>query len=333
MKSFDVKLDDPDAVIRGNVHRIARHIMLELALPNGKRTGIFNEMTCDEVKNAEVEGENGYVILVAEGKTFRTSGAAGVYCTKSEYKQLCQYISKIRPLLKPNTDQVFCRQSGERAEVSETGDFLQSAWSDFGAMISKDVGALTFSLLRKTLVSTSRKQGVSTEIKEQMAKHMDHSVQTADRYYDTSTGSKLTAQFRNTFNKFHDPVSSVSDECSDSSQDNVKFSTFEDLDKTSFISVPSCSDLPKSVPGFYSTSHCQKQTFGKTNVFSDEDKLALYRCCSSLIERHRADGKGATKSEILASVKAAGPNFTYLLKSYTVAQICNRVRCEVRKKK
>jgi hypothetical protein len=63
---------------------------------------------------------------------------------------------------------------------------------------------MPFTLIRKTVVSKSRQEGVSAEVKEQMARHMDHSVETADHYY-VSTGTKLTAMFRKTFNKFHDP--------------------------------------------------------------------------------------------------------------------------------
>jgi hypothetical protein len=44
-------------------------------------------------------------------------------------------------------------------------------------------------------------------VKVAMAKHMDHSVGTADKYYDVSTGAKLTASFRSVFEKFHDPTS------------------------------------------------------------------------------------------------------------------------------
>ena len=80
-----------------------------------------------------------------------------------------------------------------------------------------------------------------------------------------------------------------------------------------------------------------RKTFGKSDVFTVEDKARLYRCCASLIEdsrrRHGGNsGGGVTKFEILSRVKAAGPNFSDLLRNYTASQICNRVRCEIRKK-
>ncbi|XP_070208365.1 uncharacterized protein [Littorina saxatilis] len=87
-----------------------------------------------------VQEEDGFVILVAEGKTFRVSGAAGIFCSKKEYELLTKYITELRPHLNPQTEQVFCRSSGERADVGEIGDFLKSAWFDFGAIVHKDCG-------------------------------------------------------------------------------------------------------------------------------------------------------------------------------------------------
>jgi hypothetical protein len=342
-KSFSTDMTDSDT-LRQRVHRISRHIMLELALPNGKRTGIFNCMNCSEVMQAVPE-DGGFVVMVAEGKTFKVSGAAGVFCTQKEYSLLIDYVQRLRPLLCPTTDQVFCRLSGERASVSETGEFLESAWEDFGAMIAKDLGGLTFTLIRKTVVSKSRQEGVSAEVKEQMARHMDHSVQTADRYYDVSTGTKLTAMFRKTFNKFHDPFDpdeneddndgSVSDEEIVPSRklDGAEGTHSEHEQGCSLQSVHSQSVLRCSVKIQGSQKRQISSTFGKPDVFSKEDKLRLFRCCANLIEKGRAAGKGITKHQIVNQIKSAGSNFADLLKNYTIAQICNRVRCEIRKKK
>ncbi|KAK7480534.1 hypothetical protein BaRGS_00028196, partial [Batillaria attramentaria] len=333
-ESFHVEAEDSDEEIRGNVHRMSMHIMLELALPNGKRAGIFNQMTCSEVRNATPE-QDGFVILVAEGKTFRVSGAAGVYCTKSEYQRLCSYMKKNRPLLKPSTEQVFCRRSGDRASVSETGDFLKQAWTDFGTMIMKDVGDMTFTLIRKTLVSKSRKEGVSRETQQDMARHMDHTVGTADKSYDTSTGSKLTARFRQTFNKFHDSVSSDEESFDDGLADVVQSSHF--FQDCAQSCAPLCDDLLKSSSPTNLLSRnraARTKTFGKNDVFTVEDKGRLHRCCSALITKYQSStcGRGVTRKEILEQIKSAGPNFRDLLKTYTIAQICNRVRCEIRKK-
>ena len=340
--SFGVDLSDSDDRIRDKVHRIGKHVMLEIGIQNGKRAGIFSDMTCREVEEAVTQDE-GYVIMVSEGKNFRVAGAAGVYCSNLEYKRLKHYIANLRPLLKPATEQVFCRRSGDRATVSETGEFLRDAWIDFGTMISKDVGDLTFTLIRKTIVSKSRTEGVSKDVQEDMARHMDHSKDTANKYYDVSTGTRLTAKFRKTFSAFHDPLDSdetASDENEDPGDDVPPSDSLNDADRRCReVSVRKISSDPKVLKWLETTKATAKgslsHTFGKPDVFTNDDKLRLFRCCADLIERYRNRGegeRGVTRAEILASIKSAGPNFADLLKNYTVPQLCNRVRCELRKK-
>ena len=333
--SKSLLVDDADAeAVAERVHRVSRHILLQMALPNAKRAGIFTDMKCNEVKSALRE-EGGFVITVAEVKTFRIAGAAGVFCSESEYELLENYVSKWRPHLNPQSYQVFCRRSGERARVGEIGDFFRDAWSDFGSMVAKDVGDITFTLIRKTIVSKSRSDGVDKSVKEDMAVHMNHSVQTADRHYDVSTGARLTAKFRKIFNRFHDPIDSK-----DSDDDDDDLAPSERLKLCSGLPLPqgdksSKHCIEKIIAGNSSmTAAVRKSTFGKPDVFTDEDKLRLYRCCTDLIERGRKNSScsGVTKAEIFSKIKLAGPNFADLLKNYTISQICNRIRCEIRKK-
>lgn len=345
LNSFEAADSQKDA--EEKIHRIARHTLLQIALPNGKRAGVFADMKCSDVKNALTE-EDGFVILVGEGKTFRVSGAAGVYCLKTEYELLCNYITKLRPLLKPCTDQVFCRPSGERASVGEIGCYLKDGWTDFGSIVHKDVGDITFTLIRKSIVSKSRSEGVTRDVKEDMAIHMDHDVSTADKHYDVSTGARMTAKFRRIFDKFHDPLDSDDNE---DSADVLPSSRLESTgivlhsgrqgqvsaDNDNSCMEPKCYQRKSQNASSFITTECRKgtrsSTFGKLDVFSDEDKIRLYRCCSSLIENgKKRPGSGVTQSEILNQIKSAGPNFSDLFNKYSLAQICNRVRCEIRKK-
>ncbi|KAK7089525.1 hypothetical protein V1264_024298 [Littorina saxatilis] len=331
IKSFKVDTADSNESLRNRVHKVEKHLLLESALQNGKRAGIFNDMTCKELDEAS-EQEDGYVVMVAEGKTFRVAGASGVFCSAKEYRRLKTFVSDLRPLLKPSTDQVFCRRSGEHASVGETGEFLKEAWVDFGSIISKDVGDVTFTLIRKTIVSKSREEGVAQDVQEEMARHMDHSKDTANKYYDVSTGARLTASFRRTLTAFYDPVESdeESSTCSESEDAFPPSGKLADMDRTE-PSVNKISPAPRRDTSAGGT----KSTFGKLDVFTENDKLRLLRCCAYLIEknRRRKDGeKGVTRVEILACIRSAGPNFSDLLTNYTLAQICNRVRCELRKK-
>ncbi|XP_070179057.1 uncharacterized protein [Littorina saxatilis] len=63
---------DSDESIRDKGHRVGKHLMLEIAIQNGKRAGIFNDMTRREVEGA-VKQDDDYVMMISEGKTFRVA--------------------------------------------------------------------------------------------------------------------------------------------------------------------------------------------------------------------------------------------------------------------
>ena len=89
-------------------HRIAKHLLLQIEIVNGKRTGVFADLKTTEVADAEKK-EGGYVIRVAEGKTFRYSGYANIFLSAAEMRLMRQYIGIIRKQFHPKTDQVFRR--------------------------------------------------------------------------------------------------------------------------------------------------------------------------------------------------------------------------------
>lgn len=57
---------------------VASHMLLQIALQNGKRTGIYADLTVEHFRDAEKEMD-GFVLLIDEGKTFRVSGGAGTF--------------------------------------------------------------------------------------------------------------------------------------------------------------------------------------------------------------------------------------------------------------
>jgi len=318
------------------VHRIGRHILLQMQVQNGKRTGIFSELKISDVDEAKKEGD-GYVILVGEGKTFRVSGAAGIFCSVPEFETLQHFLTDQRPLLKPSTDQVFCRLTGERASVSEIGEFLADAWADFGSIVHIDVGHLTSTLIRKTIISRSREDGLDRDEQVNMATHMDHSVQTADRHYDVSTGARLTAQFRKVFEQFHDPLDSEEEDEDDAIRtsdriNEVQVMPMRDSSVTRKLNIKAKSKVGICSNFSHNIEATRTSTFGKPDLFSLEDKTRLYRCCSDLIDQGKRKALVVTKAMIHQSIMAAGSNFADLLKTYTLGQLCNRVRCEIRKK-
>ena len=114
-------------------------MLLQISFYNGKRTGIYESFNLREFQNAQEvegtssrqpEGEGSRVSLVAEGKNFRCSGAAGLHFKEEEYEILNNYVNKVRPMFNPKTEQVFCRASGERS-TGDAGDINKMNNSGF----------------------------------------------------------------------------------------------------------------------------------------------------------------------------------------------------------
>lgn len=317
-----------------SAEKFGKHLLLQIAIQNGKRTGIYADLSVQDFSDAEKE-MGGYVMLVDEGKTFRVSGGAGIFISKAEHALLRVFIQKCRLLFDPHTDQIFCRASGQRSTVADIHKALEEAWKAFGNKENKHVGKISCSLLRKTLVTRSRKMGVDRSVQEQMARHMDHGISTADRHYDVNTGIRITAKFRQIIERFKE-----SEEEFDSDSEGSDTES-ENLIDEEISSIPPAESVlmarPVEVTPATCLSGCVSQSgdnafkFGRPVIFSEDDTRRLKRCCDSVIQNGRRKVCTVTKSMIVNAVRSAGPDFSDLLKKYTEAQLCSKVRTEIRK--
>ena len=69
----------------------------------------------------------GYCVLVPEGKTFASSGAAGIYFTEKEFQSLKNFIRLLRPHFKPFSSQLFCISNGEPSHTTDLLRYARSA--------------------------------------------------------------------------------------------------------------------------------------------------------------------------------------------------------------
>jgi hypothetical protein len=106
-----------------------------------------------------------------------------------------------------------------------------------------------------------------------MARHMDHSRDTANKYYDVSTGARLTAKFRKTLGKFYDPTALDSD-----SENEVIPSDNFDKNNSSEIAEKRVMIEAVKRPNYKQIGN---------SLFSDEDKVSLYRACVNLIGKYQ----------------------------------------------
>ena len=343
--------------------KVQQHLLLQISFYNGKRTGIYESFNLREFQNAQEvegtssrqpEGEGSRVSLVAEGKTFRCSGAAGLHFKEEEYEILNNYVNKVRPMFNPKTEQVFCRASGERS-TGDAGDINKmnnSAWLEFCESTNTTHTPVTSSLIRKSLITTSRNLGLSRDNQIIMAPHMDHSIDTADKYYNVSAGVLNTVRFRKiieTFSRHDEDYNNEpsSDEEEDLEEDDIPLADNTNISESSSSAFPISESNPLSKrassqnPSNANMIKLQLQPKKKRKdagqarerVFSEEDSQRLLRCCNFIIEKDVSGRKIVTKKIICDEIRRAGPNFRYLLQNYKDSQLVTKVRTECKRLK
>ncbi|XP_070188016.1 uncharacterized protein [Littorina saxatilis] len=305
------------------VERLRNHIILQTALSSGKRCGVLCDMKCHQVMDAE-ESDNGErVVLVEDGKTFRTSGAAGIRFSARDFATLRFYVQFLRPE-SPN-DQVFCQLNGMYSSVSDINTNLQAAFNDFGMTHNVNVPHITCTLIRKTFVSLSREHDISREHEIEMAKHMDHTVQTADKHYDTTAGAKYSAKFAKIVQSFIHYGGAEDDDDDDGTYPEKDMEQPE-INESPNLECDLRSNSSQNIPG--KPVSCR---FGRAEVFSPDDRERVKRCCWPLIEKRLSDKLPIKNEDVMQQIKDAGFHFQDLFTRYTKRQLYHRVRLEWRK--
>ena len=106
---------------------IRNQLLLHTSITNVKRTGILEAFTTTHLEKANINNDGSACVLIQEGKTFKSSGSAGMLFILEEYQALQNYICFVRPVFKPTTLQIFCRSDGRWAANHEIVQFAQTA--------------------------------------------------------------------------------------------------------------------------------------------------------------------------------------------------------------
>ncbi|KAK2808702.1 hypothetical protein Q5P01_000621, partial [Channa striata] len=127
----------------------------------GHRTGVYGNMTVDEVEGASREGNppTGYVIHIKEHKTSKDFGAAQIFLHPDEYEWFQTWL-EIRQTCFPTGKNVFFTPG--RGPPKNLVKYMQAAWADMGLP-----GKPTFIDLR-TAVSAHAKNVHSAEQSREM---------------------------------------------------------------------------------------------------------------------------------------------------------------------
>lgn len=161
----------------------AKHLsvlMLVVQLTNGKRAGVISDMTVDEVLQAK-EQDGVYVCMVSSSKTYRIYGPSRVIFNAELYTVMQSLVTKVRFALGlgSTVPNAFVTFKGTPVANNDVSKFLREAWQAFSTK------SISCNIIRKSLVSISRENPlINRDQQTELAKHMDHSLETADRHYN-----------------------------------------------------------------------------------------------------------------------------------------------------
>ena len=274
-----------------DVIRLRNHLALEIAFRNAKRTGILSDITIGNLLHPQKTFETGDIeILVGNGKTFPTNGAAGIHIPLKLKKSLLFFNEYLHPECDQEESKLFFG-----CTTSDINKSFQIAWEDFGRTYNIEVPHITGNIIRKSVVTISRESGASREDQHVIAKHMNHSLPTADKHYEASAGLHYTKRFSDIINE-HIPEDESE---SEKPKDDVVL-----------------KPMPKTKQ--------QKMKFGKPEVFSDEDKNSIRKACEDYVDSCVSKGKPFRKEVVWKLIKDAGLN--HLFETYTKGQLYSRAR-------
>ena len=157
------------------------YLLTILCINNGSRSGALANMTMEEFRAAQRDGDE-YLVRVKNHKTFDSHGPAPVVFSQSIYKWMEVFIGRMRNRLADvdttNTAPVFLSWNQKKMHSSHVGVQIDSCW---GKEFGKDAASGGATAFRKAVVSAV--QECNHEIREDLATLMVHNKATADRYY------------------------------------------------------------------------------------------------------------------------------------------------------
>lgn len=172
------------------------HLILHMQLLNVKRAGIFADLKVVHLDKA-VKGKGGNItIMVDSSKTFRTSGAANVTVSMALFGALRRYValtSTLREKMLTGTNAgvrkyVFLNSEFKTIDSSDVNRYIKTAWNEYTKEECIESNDVTCTIIRKSMVTFTRRSGLSREKQLIVAKSMDHRIAQADQVYDVSKG-------------------------------------------------------------------------------------------------------------------------------------------------
>lgn len=129
------------------------------------------------------------------------------------YAAFKKFITVTKQALNVQKGYVFLTIDGRAMDSSLINKSLQAAWRQWQRCSGVNAPHITAGVVRKTIVSITRDKGnLTQEQLHELARHMDHSYETASKYYNLTNGLSvssrsahiITTMFRIKENAFED---------------------------------------------------------------------------------------------------------------------------------
>ena len=180
-----------------DVLQVRNSLMVAACIRLGRRSKELMTMTIDEVNAAEekiIDGNTFHIIQVKDQKSLKQSKEAAIPYSVLEFNALNLYIEHLRPIISNDrfNNSVFIPKLKLKCSISQELGF-SSAYNILQKFRTKSGKKLSTRMIRGSNITNSRNTGVTDQERRDLAQSMNHSVETAERYYNFTSLSDSVA--------------------------------------------------------------------------------------------------------------------------------------------
>jgi hypothetical protein len=305
---------------------VRNNVILILQLTNAKRAGIFSDITVEHVENGQElvqkDGSKCYAMTVEIHKTLKAMGGSTVTTLPKIYDSIKAYLRNIRAhIVNYEHGYLFVNGMGNPVDPTDINKYLGEAWTSW---LEEDSVAcapphINCSLVRRSIVTVSRKIRLSRDDQQTMARAMDQSWETAEKIYSSHHDVECSQDFAEIL--FNQILQLPEDEVEQDDSDEEVIEEVQDLEAVEDIGPAKGQLMPNE----------KRLWFGKEAVFNEEETFAIREACSLYIQ-DKIDDTTATlyAPEIRLAIQRAGPSLRQLRAKFPMQQILDKVRAMVR---
>ncbi|XP_067301019.1 uncharacterized protein [Pseudorasbora parva] len=169
------------------------HLTAYFACIYGHRSGVFQNMTIQEVEAARKNSKDGcYVINISTHKTNQAFGAAQLALNEEEFEWMTGFL-ELRPYMVGGADPTYFFFTSKPSSCKNLNQYFQDAWAGMGLP-----GTPNFTEIR-TSIATHAKNTHNPGDRHKVSQFMCHDTSTADRFYALNLDATQAREHRRLF--------------------------------------------------------------------------------------------------------------------------------------